>query len=380
MTAAVHRTPISGRALAAATGVLALVSTLLSYQVTRASGRPVLYVELAILNTSYWVLWAVMAPAIARLAQRFPFDGGTWRRALAVHLPAAALFSVFNSLGIALVRRALAVAAGRAAPSSVQWAFQQSLSQTIDWNMMAYWMIVGAALAIAYREEARVRALTAARLETQLVQAQLRALESQLHPHFLFNALNAVAALMHRDMALAERTLVRLGELLRSTLRHVGRRDVPLQEELEFTRNYVDVEQTRFQNRLTVRFDVAPETLDALVPWMLLQPLVENAVKHGIAPQSRPGTIEIAVRRDDSWLRIAVRDDGAGVKPDVPSAVPAGTGLATVRARLQVQFGDNHEFEFRRQPRGVEVRIAIPWQQDDAAADRRSRTAHVYGT
>jgi len=366
--------------LAAAAVTLAVISTLLSYQVARITGRPIAYLQLAILNSSYWLLWAIVAPAIVRLALHVRFDASTWRRAVAVHLPAAGLFAVFNSFGLAVVQRAYAVAAHRPMPSSVRWAFQQSLYQTLDWNMMAYWMIVGAALASAYREEAQARALTAAQLQTQLAQAQLRALQSQLHPHFLFNALNAIAALMQRDVALAQRTVARLGDLLRSTLRHAGRHDVPLSEELEFTRNYVDIEQTRFQDRLSVSFDIPAETLDAIVPWMLLQPLVENAVKHGVSPRRGRGTIEIAARRDGDWLRLVVRDDGDGVNANSAPTPSSGTGLATVRARLQAQFGAGHEFAFVRRPRGVEVQVALPWRQDPTISGHTTPGAQVYGT
>jgi len=373
-------TPIRARTLAAVAATLSVISTLLSYQVARMDGRPIAYLQLAIVNSSYWLLWAIMAPAIIRIALRVRFDASTWRRAVAVHLPAAGLFAVFHSFGLALVQRAYAIAAHRPGPSSVRWAFQMSLSQTVDWNMMAYWMIIGAALASAYREEAQARALTAAQLQAQLAQAQLRALQSQLHPHFLFNALNAIAALMQRDVVLAQRTVARLGDLLRSTLRHAGRHDVPLSEELEFTRNYVDIEKTRFQEKLTVVFDIPPETLDAIVPWMLLQPLVENAVKHGISPRRGPGTIEIAARRDGDWLRLAVRDDGDGPSADSAMTPPSGTGLATVRARLQVQFGGGHEFAFVRRARGVEVQVALPWRQDPAVSGHPTAGAKVYGT
>jgi signal transduction histidine kinase len=372
-------TPIRGRTIVGAAALLSVISTLLSYQVAKIAGRPIAYLQLAILNSAYWWLWAAAAPVIVRLALRVRFDGRSWLRALRVHLPAAALFAVMHSFAFAAVQRGYAVAAGRPAPSSVLWAFRQALFTTIDWNMMAYWMIVGAALAAAYREEAQIRAVTAAQLQAQLAQAQLRALQSQLHPHFLFNALNAIAALMQRDVTLAQRTVARLGDLLRSTLRHAGRHDVPLGEEVEFTRNYVEIEQTRFQDRLTVLFDVPADTLDAIVPWMLLQPLVENAVKHGISKRRGPGTIDISVRRDGDWLRLAVRDDGAGAS-DAVSAPASGTGLATVRGRLQAQFGAAHEFAFIRRTRGVEVRIAIPWRQDPTASGRATPDAKVYGT
>jgi len=218
-----------------------------------------------------------------------------------------------------------------------------------------------------------------AELERLLAQPRIETLRTQLNPHFLFNALNAISALMQRDVTLAQRTVARLGDLLRSTLRHAGQHDVPLSEELTFTRNYVEIEQTRFQDRLTVSFDVPPETLDAVVPWMVLQPLVENAVKHGISPQRGRGTIEVVVRRDGERLRLVVRDDGIGVSAGDTPVPASGTGLATIRGRLQAEFGPNHEFAFVRRPRGVEVRIVIPWRLNRAASGGAAQTK-AYGT
>src|SRR5688572_1295460 len=175
-----------------------------------------------------------------------------------------------------------------------------------------YWYATAIALnfALVYYRESRERALRASQLETQLVAAQLKTLQHQLHPHFLFNTLHAISALMHSDVDAADRTLMRLSDLLRMTLERLGEQEVTLDAELEFLRKYLEIERTRFGDRLVVRYEIQPEALDALVPTLLLQPLVENAIKHGVARKSGAGRIDVTARRDHDKLWIEVRDDG----------------------------------------------------------------------
>ena len=185
-----------------------------------------------------------------------------------------------------------------------------------DWEMMTYWAIIGFWHATAYYRVAQDRALKASRLETRLAEAQLQALQRQLHPHFLFNTLNAISALMHRDVEAADQMLARLSDLLRMALDQRGAQEVPLKDELEFLQKYLEIEQTRFGDRLQVRFDVEPETLDAQVPNLILQPLVENSVRHAVAVRIEPG-----LHRDPRAPRgrrtssSSVHDNGPGLPP-----------------------------------------------------------------
>ena len=160
---------------------------------------------------------------------------------------------------------------------------------SFDWEMMTYWAIIGFWHATAYYRVAQDRALKASRLETRLAEAQLQALQRQLHPHFLFNTLNAISALMHRDVEAADQMLARLSDLLRIALDQRGAQEVALKDELEFLQKYLEIEQTRFGDRLVVRYDVEAETLDAQVPNLILQPLVENSVRHAVAVRIEPG-------------------------------------------------------------------------------------------
>ena len=187
----------------------------------------------------------------------------------------------------------------------------EMLFLNFDWEMMTYWTIVGVGTAMKYMHEARARELNAAMLETRLVEARLHTLQRQMQPHFLFNTLNTISALMHRDVEAADAMIARLSDLLRMSLQRVGVQEVPLKEELDFLSKYLEIEQTRFRDRLTVVFDVQAETLHALVPNLLLQPLVENAIKHGIGPRPTPGQITVRARCSGAMLELDVRTRAA---------------------------------------------------------------------
>jgi LytS/YehU family sensor histidine kinase len=240
------------------------------------------------------------------------------------------------------------------------------------------WTVLGAAHALAYYRRYRRRELYASRLEAQLARAQLQVLKMQLHPHFLFNTLNAISALVHKDADLAERTIARLGDLLRLTLENAGAQEVSLQEELDFVTLYLEIEQARLGPRLGVHFAVEPEARGACVPNLILQPLVENAVRHGIAPYPRAGRVELVARREADRLRVEVRDDG----PGLAGGAREGLGLSNTRARLWQLYGPAHSFEMTNGPgRGVTVALTLPFREspaddgdpchEDPSADRR---------
>jgi signal transduction histidine kinase len=347
--------------------VLGILSSMLALQFTLQQGKPATYWRsLVILNCSYWYVWAAFTPAIVWLSQHFRLERNNLWRAIVVHVPSVALFSFAHIAAMGAVQWWLAAADGR----SFSWWFEvkRSALMSFDWEMMTYWAIVGLSHAVLYYRESSDRALRASQLETQLIEAQMSTLQRQLQPHFLFNTLHAISSLMHRDVEAADRTLVQLSDLLRMTLDTIGQQEVTLQMELEFVAKYLSIEQTRFADRLVVRYDVAAETLDALLPSLLLQPLVENAIKHGISSKPGPGHIDINARRDHDKLWIEVRDDGVGLSETALTALQKGIGVSTTRARLQHQFGADYRFEFHRQPEGVAVVVAVPWRTAGPAA------------
>jgi signal transduction histidine kinase len=341
--------------------LLAILSSGLALQFTRTLGRPVEHWRsLVILNCSYWYLWALVTPAIVWLSQHFRFERrGLWR-AFLVHIPAVGIFSLGHIAAMSGVHWWLALTGGR--PFAWWEDVQRSALRNFDWEMITYWAIVGLSHAVLYYRESRDRAVRTSQLETQLVEAQLAALQQQLHPHFLFNTLHAISALMHKNVEAADRTLMRLSDLLRLTLENIGRHEVPLKSELEFLAKYLEIEQTRFADRLTVRFDIQPDTLDAQVPNLILQPLTENAIKHGVARTTGPGHIQITARREGDKLRMEVRDNGAGLSEDGWRALHKGIGVSTTRERLLRLFGADFRFEFHRHNPGLAVVVVVPYR------------------
>jgi signal transduction histidine kinase len=330
------------------------------YFVSTFTDRPASFPLLLAINLNYWYSWACLTPAVIWFARRFPFDRHAWKRSIPVHVVGVVVATLLHVALTVSADRVVHSLVGEAG-SSWQVQAQRMFFLNFDWEMMTYWAIVGLSHSLRYHYEAQDRALRASQLETRLVEAQLQSLQRQLQPHFLFNTLNTISALMHRDVDAADNMIARLSDLLRLALQTVGIQEVALKQELDFLAKYLEIEQTRFRDRLTVKFDIEPHTLDALVPNLILQPLVENSIKHGIGPRPMPGRIEIRSRRVGGFVELEVRDNGVGLSEVRLSDFNRGVGLANTRSRLQHLYGSNHRFEFR-QPAdgGLSVVIAIP--------------------
>lgn len=312
------------------------------------------------LNLQYWYSWALVTPAVLWLARVAPLErGGLWR-SVPAHL--AGVFGA-TLLHVSLVTLGRAWLDQFHPMPGGDWRmqFQRMVFLNFDWEMMTYWSIVGLSHALRYHYEAQARALATSQLETRLVEAQLQTLQRQIQPHFLFNTLNTISALMHRDVDAADEMLVRLGRLLRQAIETVDVQEVSLAAELDFLQQYVAIEQARFQDRLTVEFAIDPDTEDCPVPNFLLQPLVENSIRHGIGPRPGPGHVWVTARRIGSILRLGVRDDGVGVDATRLSDLEQGVGISNTRSRLAHLYGERHRFTVIRPPDGgLAVTIEIP--------------------
>ena len=343
-------------------------SSIQSYLLSTTQGEHMdsLAVHVVILNLVYWYVPALLAPVIMGLATRYQFGRGLGWQPFLVHIPGALAYSVVHSLAM-LGTRILVVQQAR--PSRGWWpaARTEYLTQ-LDWILMTYLFLVGLAHALEYRRESERRALDGAHLETRLIEAQLQSLQRQLQPHFLFNTLNAISGLMHTDVEAADRMMDRLGDLLRTALDSNGQQEVALKDELEMLQKYVDIEQVRFGARLTTSVRVEPETLAAMVPNFLLQPLVENAVRHGIAPYNRPGLISIEACREQEQLVLRIRDSGEGVAPHYLTLLNTGVGLSNTRARLEHLYGVNHACTFSNDG-GFCVTVSIPFVADQRISE-----------
>jgi two-component system, LytTR family, sensor kinase len=356
-------------------------STLQAYWLSAVSGdKQPMWLHLFILNMVYWYVPALLAPIIMSLATRYQIGRGRWHISLAVHTAGALTYSIIHTAAMLGTRSALMP---DAPPAKGWWyaARVEYLTQ-LDWMFMTYLFLVGLAHALEFRRESDRRAVDSAQLEMRLVEAQLQALQRQLHPHFLFNTLNAIAGLMRSDVDAADRMMDRLGDLLRMTLNTSHIQEVPLKEELEILQKYLDIEQARLGDRLSVSIDIDPETLDAQVPNLLLQPLVENAVRHGIAPHVRPGHLAIRGWRDAQRLTIQIADSGDGVAPHRLTLLNQGVGVANTRARLEHRFPNDHALVFSNLDGGFRVTVSIPFIVDrgvvepfDGAQDRSFESA-----
>lgn len=297
-------------------------------------------------------------PAIF-VARRFPAASPDWSLALPVHVISGALFS----LGWMVLRAAWEHWRTRTAPVPMSFdaAFSQALGLTFFFNLLVYGGIVAAHTAVTYYRKFHERELHAVALEKRLTEARLQALQMQLNPHFLFNTLNAIASLMHTNVDAADRMLIRLSELLRYALDSTDEQEVPLRKELDFLGRYLDIQRTRFGERLVIREEIAPETLDARVPNLILQPLVENAIEHGIEPRARAGEIVLRARQANGKLTLEVCDNGQGLAEGKPPK--DGIGLSNTRARLQQLHGAQQHFEIvPNSPSGVIVRLELPFR------------------
>lgn len=297
------------------------------------------------------LLWAAFTPLMFMAARRFPLERGRWRRSLPVHLLGGSLTAL---VGAALNWPLLRVLHESGQPLS------EFVLGSFHFNFQWYWIIVALGHAIAYYDELRQRELAASRLETQLARAQLEALKVQIQPHFLFNTLNAISELVYEDVRLAEKTILRLADLLRLSVDTAATQEVPLEQELALLDAYIAIQQTRFRDRLLVYLDIDPEVRDVLVPHFALQPLVENAIRHGFPAEGEEHRIHISAACWGESLAISIRDNGPGFSKD-PSELREGVGLANIRARLQQLYGQAHRFSTGNVcAGGAEVRMLIP--------------------
>ena len=315
-------------------------------------------------------LWALATLAIFWLARRFPLERGRMLRSVAVHLGGAIVLT--------LARVALMVEMSRHVNWLVKRPFGEQFWGASSLNILFYVLLLGIAHAVLYHGRYRERERAAERLAAGLTEARLQALKMQLQPHFLFNTLNAISALIPAEARPARRMVARLGDLLRIALEHEETQEVTLREELAFLHPYLEIEQARLEDRLTVVMEIAPETLDARVPHLLLQPLVENAIRHGIAPRIAPGRVQISATSgaDDRFLHLNVRNDGPGLGPDSRTRTRKGVGLTNIQSRLEQLYDGEHRFSLENHPEGgVVVRISLPFRRGDAMAGVEERSA-----
>ena len=322
-----------------------------------------------------WLAWVALAPVALWLRRRRPLERGALKSALPAHLVAVLLLCAAHS-GVVLLMMWLVMSAGQPfTDQSLIALLTYWWVRDLPFCALFYCLILGIDSALDYYRQFRERELRASQLEAQLAQAQLQMLKMQLHPHFLFNTLNGITGLVRdHDNAAAVQMLVGLSDLLRQTLDNAGKQEVRLCEELEWLELYLKLQQIRFSDRLQVSVDAAPETLEALAPNLITQPLVENAIRHGLAPRATPGLVSLSARRVNGRLELRVCDDGVGLPEGWRMASGKGVGLLNTEARLRQLYGADFRLEARnRQQGGVEVLLDIPFRLTSTFDDDERR-------
>ncbi len=318
---------------------------------------PAPWPQALLLNLCFYSLWALLTPFVAIVVRRFPLLEAPTLRNTAVHMAlglalATALVTPFGMLSARVLPSGSAPHAARPSPL---------LSAPL--NFATYWALVGVLLGRETSRRAKARGAQNAELNERLRDAELTALRLQLHPHFLLNTLHGISAQIQKAPAEADRMVVKLGEFLRTVLLGSSQKDVTLAEEIDFLKGYLDIEETRFSSRLSARFDVDPKALLARVPSLLLQPLAENALRHGLAHRAGPVQLRLTASCEGKRLRLTLEDDGAGLPPDWQLPAREGLGLSNTRQRLKALYGDAQTLSLSRSEEGgLIVTISLPFE------------------
>ncbi len=348
------RTRIGWPFVVAATFILTCLFTLVSMGRADAPAFAMVHDR----QTVTWLAWLLLAPGIFVVARRFPFGEGSPMQWLLRHVTIGVLFAVAGitlsaGIGTLLGKRGHTISGIGTAP----------LVPTLASGVLLYILIAVSYQAVTYHAAAREREAIATRLRADLAEARIATLEGQLHPHFLFNALNSIAALMRIDARQAETMLEQLSELLRATLRTNPMLEVPLDDALRITEQYLAIERVRFQERLRTVIDASADARRGMVPQLILQPLVENAVRHGIAPLEAGGRVTVSAKVESGTLQIAVEDDGIGLGSAHTGREGTGLGLRTVRSQLAHLHGERQRLDVApRLPSGTSVTMSLPYR------------------
>jgi two-component sensor histidine kinase len=315
-----------------------------------AADQPPEWIRLLWGSAANWYTVAVFTPVFLWLPRRFPLTGERWLRTVAVYLVALSILVVLRYALYVPVRQLFFPLEGL--------TFVHLLRKSFLVELVSLAGVLAVAQALEYRRGLRERELRASQLEARLSQAQLEVLRSELQPHFFFNALHSISTLMHENVEAADEMLTQLADLLRLSMEHRSAQEVPLREELEVLEHYLNIMRIRFGDRLSLQVDADPALLEEKVPLFMLQPLVENAIEHGIAKRGGAGRISIEARAEDTRLKLRVSDDGAGLRS---ASVREGIGLSNTRLRLQQLYGGAAELVIRNGAEsGTVVELRLP--------------------
>ena len=317
-----------------------------------------------------WWSWGLIAPLIPWIDMRLPFKENQLLKRVLAHIPVSVIVTIFYSCIVTSLGWLVGL---------INWSviaskpFLGNLAPSLLWNWLVYWVIFGVLQTFSYYQRYLASELRAARMERSYSEARLNALRMQLDPHFLFNALNTVSSQVERDPRLARSMIEHLGDLLRLSLEARDRQEVPLAEEMAFLDHYVAIQRIRFGSTLRIETHIAPEVKYALVPCLIVQPLVENAIRHGISRRASGGAVTVTAERSAEQVEIRVIDDGVGLPPGWTLENSTGLGLSVTRERIAgIHPNGSSRFAVgRRSGGGTEVEISLPLRLTGELADDR---------
>jgi two-component system LytT family sensor kinase len=353
---------IHWRIAIAGAAILTIVFSTQNIAILGGAAASQTYADALLSQALMWGLWLLLLPLVFAIGARARVSSLRTSTNIALQILVGIGVALLHSTLHAVARWSLGVT-----PWGLRVAVPAMISFTFAANFLRYWLIAAAYHALAYHSEARERDVRESRLATNVAEARLEALEGRLQPHFLFNTLNAIASLIRKDPRAAAVMVGHLSDLLRAALEAQpgGGREVTLANELELLERYTAIQQARFSDRLTVSIDATPGVLSAYVPPMILQPIVENAIRHGIAPREARGTLTIEATRRGAMLRLVVRDDGVGFGSAPASARGKGLGISGTRERLAHLYGGQFRFDIAAAtPTGTVVTIELPFHVD----------------
>jgi len=311
---------------------------------------------------SYVYAWVIFTPLIIFFSSRFKLEQTHFVKNLAIHIIVAVLVALLHRC-IFMFSDIFLTAPAKLNATTIEGVIGKILAGSFD-GFVVYWLILGAYLSFEYYREYKAHQLISANLEVQLAQAQVQALRMQLQPHFLFNTLHAISSLMDDDIKTARKMLARLSDLLRQTLDNIGIPKIKVEQELDFLKKYLEIEQTRFSDRLSIQYEIDSKALQVFVPNLILQPLVENAIKHGIVPLAQGGRIQISVQSEANRLILCVIDNGKGTKLPEDKLFEQGLGLSSIKNRLDQMYGTESSIEIKNTEQGFSVCIRLPIEDD----------------
>ena len=349
--------------------LFALIYAIRFYLLYIVSGEPISFFTFLYAQLKVWLAYAVFVPLIIWLGRKCPIEHKNWYWSIPFH--------ILYSINIVVIQtslyffiKMLIYPSHKIYPQAVLYFFFSSITVM----MVVYWIVIGVDYVITYQRKNRAQALKTAQMQTQLAQAQLEVLKSQIQPHFLFNTLHTITALMFEDVNSANEMITKLSDLLRLSLDRTNQQEVTLREELEFIETYLDIQKTRFKGRLEVETNIDTKTLDAFVPSMLLQPIVENAISHGISPHKKTGKIRLVSNSINGILSLEIHDSGKGIKSNKDKIFIKGVGISNTIERLKQLYTDEYKFELTNSPEGgLAVLIEIPLRINSSFDDNYRR-------